>query len=59
MSPLYSWSARGNYQTLTVFNPLTDTWTVFVERVQLLLGANKVTEGKHVNVLLSALDSKT
>ena len=51
---LYSWSAHGYYQALTTFNPLTDTWTMFVERVQLFLYVNTVAETKHV-----ALDGKT
>ena len=39
-------------------DPQTDSWTVFVERVQLFMDDNTVAEGKHAAVLLSALDSK-
>ena len=44
---------------LPQFDPQMDTWTVFVERVQLFLDANTVAEGKHAAVLISALDGKT
>ena len=43
---------------LPQFNPQTNTWTVFIERVQLFLNAITVSEGKHAGGLLSALDGK-
>lgn len=43
---------------LSQFDSQTDSWTVFVERVQLFLDDNTVAKGKHTAVLLSALDGK-
>ena len=39
-------------------DPQTDSWTVFVERIQLFLDDNTVAEGKHAPVVLSVLDGK-
>ena len=43
---------------LSQFDPQTDSWTVFVERIQLFLVDNTVAEGKHAAVLLNLLDGK-
>ena len=45
--------------TIKQFNPDNESFTWYIERVQLFIVANNIPNGKHVPVLLSVIEAQT